>query len=67
MRHVCLQSFKTTGNDREQIFVKKYMCALNLISTFVLLSLARYFCWWTISPRGYHPPSSRCFGTVMVY
>ena len=22
----------------------------------VLLSLGRYLCWWTISPRGYHPP-----------
>jgi hypothetical protein len=37
--------------------------ALNLISTFSLLSLARYLCWWTINPRGYHPPSSQCFGT----
>jgi len=42
-------------------------CALNLISTFVLLSLGRYLCWWTISPRGYHPPSSQCVGTDMVY
>ena len=29
-------------------------CALNFISTFVLLSLDRYLYWWTISPRGYH-------------
>jgi hypothetical protein len=42
-------------------------CALNFISTFLLLSLGRYFCWWTISPRVYHPPSSQCFGTDMVY
>ena len=30
-------------------------CTLNLISTFLLLSRGRYLCWWTISPRGYHP------------
>jgi len=35
--------------------------ALNLISTFLLLSLVRYLCWWTTSPRGYHPLSSQCF------
>ncbi|NYT46931.1 MAG: hypothetical protein H0A75_04210 [Candidatus Methanofishera endochildressiae] len=27
----------------------------------MFLSLDRYLCWWTISPRGYHPPSSLCF------
>ena len=28
----------------------------------VFLSLCRYFfCWQTIRPRGYHPPSSQCF------
>ena len=27
----------------------------------VFLSLGRYFNWWTISPRGYHIPSSQCF------
>ena len=27
----------------------------------VFLSLGRYLCWWTISPRGYHPPSSQSF------
>jgi len=32
----------------------------------LLSSLGRYFCcWWTISPRWYHPPS--CFYTDMVY
>ena len=33
----------------------------------LLLSLGRYLCWWTISPRGYHPPRSQCFDTDMVY
>ena len=27
----------------------------------VFLSLCRYLYWWTISPRGYHTPSSQCF------
>ena len=27
----------------------------------VLLSLGGYLCWWTISPRGYHPPSSQYY------
>jgi len=39
---------------------------LYLISTFLLLSPRRYLCWWTISPRWYHPPSSQCFGTDMI-
>jgi len=34
---------------------------------YLLLLLGRYLCWWSISPRGYHAPSSRCFGTDMVY
>jgi hypothetical protein len=42
-------------------------CALNCISTFLLLSLGRYLCWWTICSRMYHPPSSQWFGTDMVY
>jgi hypothetical protein len=29
--------------------------------------LALYLCWWTINPRGYHPPRSQCFDTDMVY
>jgi len=44
---------------------KNASCALNLISTFV--SLGRCICWWTISPRWYHLPSSQCFGIDMVY
>jgi len=42
-------------------------CALNLISTFLLLWLDRYLCWWINSPRSYHPLSSQCFGAGMVY
>ena len=41
--------------------------ALNLISTFLLLVLGRYLYWWVISLRKYHPTSSQCFGTDMVY
>ena len=37
--------------------------SLRVLSTqqSVLLSLGRYFYWWTISPQGYHTPSSQCF------
>ena len=34
-------------------------CTLNVISTLLLLSLGRHLYLWTISPRGYHPPSSQ--------
>jgi len=49
------------------IYSRNASCALTLISTFLLLSLGRYLCWWTISPQGYHPPSSQCFGTDMIF
>jgi hypothetical protein len=42
-------------------------CALNVISTFSLPSLGQCVCWWTIKPRGYHPPSSQSFSTDTVY
>jgi hypothetical protein len=42
-------------------------CAVNLISTFLLLSLGRYHWCWTISNRIYHPHSSQCFATYMFY
>jgi hypothetical protein len=29
--------------------------------------LCRYLCWWTSVPREYHPSSSKCFGTDIVY
>ena len=50
------------------LFTKYYsrnvLRPLNLISTFLLLSIGQYLCWWDISPLGYHPPSSQCFGMV---
>jgi len=32
-----------------------------------ILSLGRNLSWWTISPRRYHSPSSRCFRPDIVY
>ena len=32
-----------------------------------LLSLGRYLFWWANSHRGYHPSSSQCFSTDMLY
>jgi len=36
------------------------------IFTFVILSLGRYLCWWTISPQGYRPPSSLCIIIIII-
>ena len=41
-------------------------CPLHLIYTFSIILLGRCLSWWTISPRGYHPPSSQCFGIGMI-
>ena len=40
-----------------------YYQSMRVVSTqqSVFLSLGRYHCQCTISPRGYHPPSSQCF------
>ena len=54
---ICTQYVPDEGYFRDA------SCALNLIYTFLSLSL----CWWIISSRSYHPPSSQCFGTDMVY
>ena len=51
----------------DEEYFRNAWCALNYISTFLLLSVGRYLCWRTISPRGYHSPSSQCFGTDIVY
>jgi len=37
------------------------------IYCFLLHSLVRYLCWWTISPWWYHSPSSQCFGIDIAY
>jgi hypothetical protein len=39
---------------------QKPPCALILMFTFLLLSLDRYLCWWTISPWRHHSLSSQC-------
>ena len=40
---------------------------LSVLSKFLLLSLDRYHDRWTISPQGYDPHSSQCFGTDIGY
>lgn len=37
--------------------------ALHLKSTFLILSLSRWYCWWAISSQVYRPLNSQCFGT----
>jgi len=34
-------------------YFRNAWCAVNYISTFLLLSVGRYLCWWTIISRGY--------------
>ena len=60
---------KTDLHNVTAILLKVPLNTINqsIQPTFLLLSLGRYLCWWTISPRGYHQPSSRCFHTHMVY
>ena len=45
------------------LFQKHDVCAIFIdrISKCLLLLLGQYVCWWTISPREYHAPSSQCF------
>jgi len=54
-------------NVHNEGYCRSASWALNLISTFLLLSLCRYHCWWTISPRWYHPSSSQSFNSDMFY
>jgi len=49
----------------DQGYSRNVQCTLNLLPTFLLLSLNQYLCWWTINTRGYHPPSSQCFGSSL--
>ena len=59
---------KTFLNTIEAIIqILKIFTYYVLMKIFVLLSLHRYLCRWTINPRWYHPHSSHCFGTDMVY
>jgi hypothetical protein len=55
----CFQYFEI-----ESIWFKlfqKYDVSTKFDIYLLLLSLGRYLCWWTISPRGYHPSSSQCY------
>jgi hypothetical protein len=42
-------------------------CPLNVIATFLWLSLGRYLCWWTISSRGYHPSVISWHGLLVIF
>ena len=57
LNYLALQYFDI---ERSWWRLRNVLCALNLISTFLLtvLSLGQCHCWWNISPRGYHTPSS---------
>jgi len=57
LNYLALQYFDI---ERTRWRLRNVLCALNLISTFLLtvLSLCQCPCWWNISPRGYHTPSS---------
>ena len=41
----------------DEVYYRNASCAPNQTSTFSSLSLRLCLCWWTICPRGYHPPS----------
>ena len=44
------------------LLVDYYFSRVSSTQQSVFLSLGRYlFFWWTINPRGYHPPSSQCY------
>ena len=51
----------------EEGYYRNMSCTLTLVSMFLLLSLGRYLCWWTISTRGNHMSSSQCYDTNKVY
>jgi hypothetical protein len=36
-------------------------CKYEMPRLFDIYVFYYYHCWWTISPRRYHPPSSQCF------
>jgi hypothetical protein len=37
------------------------------LDIYIITSLGQYLCWWAISPRWYHPNTSQCVGTDVVY
>ena len=41
------------GNCPWIVFIENHF---TFSSMFLLISLVRYLCWWTISPQGYHHP-----------
>ena len=43
------------------LMVDYWFSSVSFTQQSVFLSLGRYLYWWTISPRGYHTPSSQCF------
>ena len=58
-RHGDTMCFVFTCYSRNTLFAR------NQIYAFLLPSLNRYLCKWTISLRWYHPPIRKCFGTDM--
>jgi len=46
---------------------KNTPCEQNLINKFILPSLRWYLWRWTIAHGGYHPTSSQCCSSSMVY
>jgi hypothetical protein len=38
-----------------------HFLSLSKLSKYIIYTLGQYHSWWTISPRGYHSPSSQCF------
>ena len=53
----------------EGIIIHSVVSALvYYISTFLILLLCRYLCWWTNITRGYHHTlGSECFGLLYIY
>ena len=53
----------------EGIIIHSVVSALvYYISTFFILLLCRYLCWWTNITRGYHHTlGSQCFGLLYIY
>jgi hypothetical protein len=46
------------GTQMENVYVEDVKVSQEVKLTFLLLSLGRYLCWWTINPRWYNPSSS---------